>query len=93
MAIVTDPYAPTISDIGMTPANPTPNDRVTVRARIKGPSSGLKQVSLYYSVNDGPSIAVEMARTPQAEIYEGTIPLNPDHLHLFIESSQGNSCL
>ena len=48
-----DNEPPTISDVSPVPATPTPDDNVTVSASVTDDVSGLKSVTLLYSIDGG----------------------------------------
>jgi len=67
---------PSISDIGYTPASPTPNDPVSVVATITDAESGVKSAMLKYSTDNGDTWT-DLSMT-SGSTYTGTIPKKTD---------------
>jgi len=69
-----DTNAPTLSNFCTQPANPTPNDEVTVSVTITDNESGVKEAYLYYSTDGGVNWAKVLMSSIKNSDYEAIIP-------------------
>lgn len=81
-----DVSPPTISDVEIKPSTPTPDDDVTVSADIDDPS-GVKNASLYYSINGG--VNWTKLSMPKDTKYKASIPkqVNNTVVQYYIEAT------
>jgi hypothetical protein len=73
---ITDPYAPTIRSVSLTPQQPTSSDNVTVKVKFaKNPlGANMSQAQLEYSLSGGwPETTLNMTRSMNGE-FQATIP-------------------
>lgn len=74
--VIGDTTPPTISDITISPGIPTPIDDVNVSATITDDMTGVKNATLYYSLDGGVNWAeIQMAATGNR--FQATIPKQP----------------
>jgi len=72
-----DTEPPIISNISMSPTEPTPSDEVIIRAKVVDEVCGVAQVLLSYSTDDGLTWTNVTMSPVDEEHYEGIIPGQP----------------
>jgi hypothetical protein len=81
------PAPPIISGVVMAPLAPEANQPIVIRANVVD-IKGVATVKLFYKINTGALVTVNMTKVGATNVYEGTIPGQPalTVIHYYIEA-------
>jgi len=81
------PAPPLVSEVVMEPLAPEANQDIVIRANVVD-INGVASVKLFYKINDGAFVQVNMAKIGTSNVYAGTIPGQPagTNVHYYVEA-------